>query len=412
MRNIFCLIILISTILHAQDLTGRWVAVTGYESGYYAELYLIQNSDGVYAGHCYDTEAGGFCRHWLDGKFNEESQEFYGLDMELINKSPEHSPTDYILQYEKGENGKEYLVGSSITIPYNLRQNIFQLPPKQNLLEFRFQYNLIPNTVRYVKVSDDYKMYNDEMPLAMTNEQILLEKAAFPEVFEEEELAKLEQEMHKQEQEFYGSIPDTFNFPEIFSIPDPIEILPKRNKTTEQDSAKINPPVIAETEVETTENQTEETVENSVSNPLENSQATNPEVVDNTPKKPTILDKRLERVDQLLAHVRLKTQKVTLLIRDYGTIDNDTVTIFYNNEIIAESMRITSNAKEFELEIDPNKRNELVFVANNLGDIAPNTARITLISNDKRYNYKLFTDEKNNALILLENIAVKEEEYE
>ena len=63
---------------------------------------------------------------------------------------------------------------------------------------------------KYVKVSDDYKMYNDEMPLAMTNEQILLEKAAFPEVFEEEELAKLEQEMHKQEQEFYGSIPDTF----------------------------------------------------------------------------------------------------------------------------------------------------------------------------------------------------------
>src|SRR5690606_33393620 len=111
MKKILFLLLLSTISTNAQDLSGKWVAVTGYDSGYYAELFLVHNSEGVYAGHCYDTEAGGYCRHWLDATYNPETKEFIGLDMELINKSEGHEPTDYLLKYEKGENGKEYLVG-------------------------------------------------------------------------------------------------------------------------------------------------------------------------------------------------------------------------------------------------------------------------------------------------------------
>lgn len=380
-------------ITNAQDLTGHWVAITAYDSGYYAELYLVQNQGGVYAGHCYDTEAGGYCRHWLDARYNTENQEFYGLDMELIAKSEKHSPTDYILRYEKGENGKEYLVGSSMTIPYEMRNNVVGLPEKEDLLQFRFLYSQGAHTVRYIKVSDDYEIYDDAMPLAMSPEQILLEKAAFPEVFEEEEVAKLHDEQAK------NAFPELSFFDDVFKVP---EVMIPPRKPPKPVSPQV-PDVPEKQELPMREKPVEDKTFEEITTDAKKWKT--PEMV--ADHEPTITEKKQARTDQLLSHINLKTAKVTLLIRDYGTVDNDTVTIFYNDKIIAENLRITSKAQEFDLELIPNKRNALVFVANNLGDVPPNTAKITIIADDKRYNYKLFTDEQNNALVLLENVAVE-----
>ncbi|MDG4947035.1 hypothetical protein NMK71_11490 [Weeksellaceae bacterium KMM 9713] len=406
MKNLLYFFILISSLSYAQDLSGRWVAITGYDSGYYAELYLVQNDKNVYAGHCYDTQEGGYCRHWLDATYNPDTKEFIGLDMELIQKSYSHEPTDYILKYEKGENGKEYLVGTSGTIPYFMRPNGIMRPNKAQLFDLRFRSRSIPNVVRYVKVSDDYKIYNDEMPLAMTEDQIMFEKAAFPEVYDEEEVAKLN-ELHDLQK-----APDVISFPNILDIPmrrnrpnPPAPEAPELPKAPEElaEAEEIIPEeevvAIPEEEIKTEETQPEVEVEGYVS--VE-------------PKKEevevSITEKKEKRSNQIFSHLRLKTNKVTLLIMDYGTIDNDTVTVFYNDKIIADGIRLTHTAAEFELELDPNKRNELTFVANNLGDVPPNTARITLIADDKRYNYRLFSDEQTNAVILLENVGRMEEE--
>lgn len=390
--------------LHAQDLSGRWVAVTAFDSGYYAELYLVQNDDNVYAGHCYDTESGGYCRHWLDANFDPETQEFIGLDMELIQKSVSHEPTDYILKYEIDEDGNEYLVGTSVTIPYYLRPPGLIRPTKDQLFQLRFRTRSPASYVRYMKVNDDYEIYNDEMPLAMSPEQILLEKSAFPQVFEEEQVAKLNEPRDLQRIPESLSFYDFFDFREFRQGPSIIE--PETPQTPE-----ISEPAdIAENEEEPDPIE-EETPETEIAQNEEveipGYEINTEEIVDD---KASIAEKRMARTDQLLSHIRLKSEKVTLLIMDYGTIDNDTVTIFYNNEIIADAIRLTDKAAEFELEIFPDQRNELVFVANNLGDVPPNTARITIISDDQRYNYRLFTDEQNNALILLENIGRRENE--
>ena len=406
MKNLLYFFILISSLSYAQDLSGRWVAITGYDSGYYAELYLVQNDKNVYAGHCYDTQEGGYCRHWLDATYNPDTKEFIGLDMELIQKSYSHEPTDYILKYEKGENGKEYLVGTSGTISYFMRPNGIMRPNKSQLMDLRFRSRTIPTVVRYVKVSEDYKIYNDEMPLAMTEDQIMFEKAAFPEVYDEEEVAKLN-ELHDLQK-----APDVISFPNILDIPmrrnrpnPPTSEIPELPEAPEEltEAEEIIPEeetivAIPEEEIKTEETLPEVEVEGYVS--VE-------------PKKDevevSITEKKEKRSNQIFSHLRLKTNKVTLLIMDYGTIDNDTVTVFYNDKIIADGIRLTHTAAEFELELDPNKRNELTFVANNLGDVPPNTARITLIADDKRYNYKLFSDEQTNAVILLENVGRMEE---
>lgn len=404
MKNLILSFLIFCGFLHAQDLSGRWVAVTTFDSGYYAELFLVQNDDQIYAGHCYDTEDGGFCRHWLDASFNPETQELIGLDMELIEKSISHEPTDYILKYEKDEDGNEFLVGTSVIIPYYLRPQNIMRPNKDQLFQLRFRTRNPATHVRYMKVSDDYEIYHDEMPLAMTQEQIMLEKSAFPEVFEEEQVAKLNQPHDLQ------MIPENLSFYDFFDFRG-FRGFRENRSFSEPENQEI-PEVVAPSDsvnIEEIENQDDEITETEIAKNEEveipGYEINEEELVDD---KASISEKRLARTDQLLSHIRLKSEKVTLLIMDYGTIDNDTVTIFYNNEIIANAIRLTDKAAEFELEILPDQRNELVFVANNLGDIPPNTARITIISDEQRYNYRLFTDEQNNALVLLENVGRRE----
>ncbi|MDO5655207.1 MAG: hypothetical protein Q4G27_03610 [Flavobacteriaceae bacterium] len=357
MRIIFIFCLLIS-FGYGQDLTGRWVAVTGFDSGYYAELFLVQNLGNSYAGHSYDTEAGGYCRHFLQAEFDVQRQFLSGIDVELNHKSTGHEATDYQLRYEKGENGREYLIGTTTITPLNNRRNPSQSSPFDRL-ENRLQMLLYPpKFIKYVKVSPEYQVYRDEMPNSMSWQEIELAKAEFDEVYEEN--LALEQ---NNKNELY-----------------PFEI--------EED---ITSHIPKEEEIEISRS----SIEN-----IENEEITS---ISKT-EEMSIEEKKVLRTNQLLSHIQLKTSSVTLLIRDYGTVDNDTVTIFFNDKIIAENLRITDVAHEFELILEGGKRNELVFVANNLGDIPPNTARITLIADNRRYNYKLFTDDKNNALVLLENI--------
>lgn len=369
MKKIVFLWLLTVYCIQAQDLSGRWVAMTGYGSGYYAELYLVQNNDNVYAGHAYDTENGGFCRHWFDAKFDPSTGKFLGLDVELINKSENHAATDYILQYKKGEDGKEYLIGTSAILPYAMRPRGVIAPTMQNLLGLRFNNFAGVNRVQYVKVSDSYKIYDDTMPLAMTEEQILLEKAAFPEVFEEPSLTELQEteELTNESEQEESNLNEGENEEDLVEIP----------STPNEEQSQVEPSEIPGY---------------TASKKIEEDKTTD------------ITEKKEKRTNQVFSHLRLKTDRVTLLIKDYGTIDNDTVTIFYNDKIIAKNLRLTEKAAEFDLQLEPDQRNTLTFVANNLGDVPPNTARITIIADNKRYNYKLFSDDKTNAVVLLENI--------
>ncbi|SZD73717.1 Uncharacterised protein [Candidatus Ornithobacterium hominis] len=322
--------LLIGILSQAQDLTGRWVIYGNMDSGYYAELNLIQNQKNIYAGHSYDTENQGFCRHFVEAKFNPDTQTFTGKDVELIDKSAGHEATDYHLHYYT-ENGKEFLMGTQTITPIEDKRGLGN--PFEHLFKMRgFNFPHEKNMVVYVKVDDKYTVYTLGAPNTMTEEEMKLQKSEFPELNE-------------------SSASEGNN-----------------EKTSSQREGK-------------------------------NKEFSLPEVIDNS-----IFEKKKERNNRLLAHITLKDiEEVTLLIRDYGEEDNDTVSIFLNNRLLAGNVRITHESKEYQFKLNLKENNKLVFVANNLGDIPPNTARITIIAGKRRYNYRLFTDEKNNAVIRLEN---------
>ena len=246
MFRIFVFILFLASVISAQDLTGRWLAVTGYTSGYYAELYLIKNYDNVYSGHAYDTEEGGYCRHWLNAEFNEETQFFNGIDVELINKSPEHEATDYQLRYVKDEDGKEYLVGTSTIKPLSERVHTEGLTPLQKLQYQMFMTVQPPKYVKYVKVSDNYKVYNEEMPHAISPEEMMLEKAAFEDVFIDEDEYTVHDEISESVDLTHVPESETEEVPEITEPEENVAEQETEITQTEKPAKEKEEPTISE----------------------------------------------------------------------------------------------------------------------------------------------------------------------
>lgn len=319
---------------HAQDLTGKWVIAGNMDTGYYGELNLVLNQKNIYAGHSYDTEADGFCRHWLEANYDPKTKTFKGEDVELIDKSPTHSATDYDLHYYV-ENGKEYLAGTqSIISLKDTKKNHFSLKDLfEDGLILRDSYRPKKTRVTYMKVSNTYKPHTPDMPNIMSRKEI------------ENENAKA-----------------------------------TKPKNTPLDKQTSPSPAITDKKII----------------PVEKN--------DTVIKDNSIVNKKNNRNNKLLSHITVQNiDEITLLITDYGEEDNDTISVFFNNALKINNLRLSHETKEFHFKLNKKSINELIFVANNLGTVPPNTARITIIANKRRYNYKLFTDERNNALIRIEN---------
>lgn len=317
---LFLCLNLFSLWLNAQDLTGKWVVVNlNNDTDYYAELNLIHNGGKLYGGYSYDRENGGYCRYWLDGSFDIVTQKFVAKNTELIEKSENHTATEFDLKYSK-EKDEEYLIGTIQTIKMNDIQS-------RMAKMFGLESMTSKQKIKYKKVKADYAPYAYQSP--KLDEKLLIQsedKALTPEIPTE-----------------YKSI-----------VTDADDV--KKTMIAKNDSAQLQ-----------------------------------------------IIRHKNERNGKIVANIQLKDLKeIKLLIYDYGEIDNDTVSIFFNNELIASEMRIDRKVKEFTLKLRKGE-NQLIFVANNLGDVPPNTAKIGILAENRRYNYKIFTDDRNNAVIRLFN---------
>lgn len=89
--------------------------------------------------------------------------------------------------------------------------------------------------------------------------------------------------------------------------------------------------------------------------------------------------------------VFLNSEKIRLKIVDSGKLDGDRITLIYNGESLVHNYEIELQPKVFELELTSSV-NKLLITAENLGDIHPNTVKITLVDGDR--NIDLLTNLK------------------
>ena len=108
----------------------------------------------------------------------------------------------------------------------------------------------------------------------------------------------------------------------------------------------------------------------------------------------------LTRTNELLKTLTVNHTNIELRIYDDGAIDNDTVSVYYDNKILISKARISDLPITVHITVEPSDHpHQLVMVAENLGDIPPNTSLLVVKDGDKRYEERIISDEQKNVVI-------------
>lgn len=93
---------------------------------------------------------------------------------------------------------------------------------------------------------------------------------------------------------------------------------------------------------------------------------------------------------------------------DNGEIDGDSISIFFNDQLIAFNRILSTRSVHFDIVLDTTKEiNELTMFADNLGSIAPNTALMLVNDGKKRYELRLSSNLEKSASVRLKRKKTK-----
>lgn len=135
----------------------------------------------------------------------------------------------------------------------------------------------------------------------------------------------------------------------------------------------------------------------------ENSKRITPPAVGNAPvalAAPEIKKKFTEREKVVAAEIPITADSIELRFYDNAEVDGDSISLFLNNQLLQQHIRLTDRPYIVKLSGDQLKEgNELTMVAENLGAIPPNTAYMVVFVNDQRYDATLASTEKSSAVV-------------
>jgi hypothetical protein len=116
------------------------------------------------------------------------------------------------------------------------------------------------------------------------------------------------------------------------------------------------------------------------------------------------LTKSMSKRNQLtLSTLKINSRHVQIKMYDNGTIDNDSVSIFYNGNLLKKHVRLTEEPIILELDLDVNTNShEITLYAENMGSFPPNTALIVVTCGKKRYELHSSTNFNDNNVLKLE----------
>lgn len=130
--------------------------------------------------------------------------------------------------------------------------------------------------------------------------------------------------------------------------------------------------------------------------------AKNPQLATPSKPLPPVPKIMMERENKLVKKIDVYSNSIKIEIYDNGYIDNDTVSVYHNNELVIAKQRLTHEPIVYNISADAGvSEHEIVLVAENLGEIAPNTALMVVTAGDKRYELNIVSSEEKNARILI-----------
>jgi hypothetical protein len=118
-------------------------------------------------------------------------------------------------------------------------------------------------------------------------------------------------------------------------------------------------------------------------------------------KFPTITPRvLLSRSNQLVRSLTVHANEVVLNIYDDGAIDHDTISVYLDNKLVVDHAMLTDRPIVVILHLDEsNDYHEVVMVAENEGEIPPNTSLMIVKAGDKEYEVRITSTEQKNAVV-------------
>jgi hypothetical protein len=110
--------------------------------------------------------------------------------------------------------------------------------------------------------------------------------------------------------------------------------------------------------------------------------------------------KTRSRDNDLIKTLILQNEQVVVKLYDNGEIDDDTISVYMDNQLIVSQKRLSASPITVNLKMDEgNPEHVLVMVAENLGRIPPNTSLMIVQDGDKRYEVRITSTEQKNAMV-------------
>lgn len=111
-------------------------------------------------------------------------------------------------------------------------------------------------------------------------------------------------------------------------------------------------------------------------------------------------DRLRSRENNLVETFIINSENVVVKLFDNGQIDNDTISVYLDKQLILSKKRLSAAALTINLKMDEsNPDHELIMVAENLGEIPPNTSLMIVTAGDKRYEVRITSTEQKNAMV-------------
>ncbi len=110
----------------------------------------------------------------------------------------------------------------------------------------------------------------------------------------------------------------------------------------------------------------------------------------------------VERENNLVKTINTSQENILVEIYDNGTIDNDTISVYHNNELVISNGRLTLSPLVVRIHCDKQENHhEITVVAENLGEIPPNTALMVITAGRERHEIFLASNETRNAKVVI-----------
>ena len=185
---------------------------------------------------------------------------------------------------------------------------------------------------------------------------------------------------------------------------------PNKKIDTKNAIVKTTKPVQPEDKSSTTNKITERIQEEGINTKKEEPKAalSQPEAQIRKMPIPRVL---LERENNLVKTITTSEEELQVEFYDYGTIDNDTITVYHNNELVANHRRLSLTPIIIKIKCSKtDNHHEIIVVADNLGDIPPNSALMIIKGakfSKERHEIFLESNEQKNAKVVI-NYVPKE----